>query len=82
MKRAGQINTPLAVRIQDWPGRFTVPIHRAGNSSCRFRNGKPNCKASTHEKAQGLLSPKRVLVSLWQVTSFEVLLSRSGLDQA
>jgi len=82
MKRARQLNTPLSVKILDWPGRFTVPIHRAGNSPCRFHNGTLNCKSQHHEQAESLVPPKRVLLSLWQVASFDVLLCRSGLDQA
>lgn len=81
MKRARQINTPRPLNTLDWPGRFTVPIHRAGNCPSRLRNGTLNCKATTSENAENLLPPKRVLVSLWQVASFEVLLCRSGLDQ-
>ena len=82
MKRERRISIPVSAKIHDWPGRFAVPIRRAGNSACRFRNGTVHGNGSTHEKAESLVPRKRLFVSLWQVASFEVVLCRSGFDPA
>jgi hypothetical protein len=80
MKRTRQSSIPVSAKVHGWPGKFTVPIRRAGNSACRFQNGTVNCNGSAHEETESLVFPKRVFVSVWQVGSFEVTLGKSRLN--